>query len=99
MNIKTKRATFLSATTLGLLMLTACQQRPDHGLGHQCADKLHRAQEELHRAKVDGFNGTVAWTKAASLITAAGIQKQFEKYPNCIDKADRARGYIRESRH
>lgn len=28
----------------------------------------------------------------------AKIQRQFEKYPNCVDKAKRARHYIRQAR-
>jgi len=49
-------------------------------------------------AKAKGFDGTVEYTKAASLLGAAKIQFEFGKYPNCIDKVQRARAYIAKSR-
>jgi hypothetical protein len=55
---------------------------------------LSMAYAELDRARANGFDGTVEWTKAAGLLTAAKIQQQFGKYPNCIDKVRRARYYI-----
>jgi hypothetical protein len=39
----------------------------------------------------------VDWTKAASLLSAASIQQEFGKYPNCVDKVRRARYYIEQS--
>ena len=55
------------------------------------------AHVELHFAKAKGFSGTVDWTKAASLLSAASIQQEFGKYPNCVDKVRRARYYIEQS--
>lgn len=101
MNVKSNHTTLLLATTFASLSIVfsgCANHHPSRDLGQQCTHKLDHAQEELRRAKVDGFHSTVAWSKAAGLITAASIQKQFEKYPNCIDKADRAREYIKESR-
>jgi len=63
----------------------------------ECAQGLDAAGKALEDAKVQGFSGTISWSKAASLLTAAEIQRQLEHYPSCIDKVRRARIYIRAS--
>ena len=84
-------------TSLAIL-LGACAGPPKNPLAaEQCEKGLEVAYEELDFAKAKGFGGTVDWTKAASLLSAASIQKEFGKYPNCIDKVQRARYYIEQS--
>jgi hypothetical protein len=82
---------------LSAWLVSACSGNISAERAQQCADGLKAAQAELEEAKVRGFSGTVAWTKAAGLITGATVQQQFEKYPNCIDKVRRARYYIEQS--
>lgn len=76
--------------------LVACSGRVNTDLARQCSEGLNIAYAELEQAKVNGFGDTVTWSKAASLLSAASIQKQFEKYPNCVDKVRRARAYLSE---
>lgn len=83
--------------TLGVLV-AACPGPPkDPALADQCEQGLKTAYAELDFAKAKGFDGTVDWTKAASLLSAASVQQEFRKYPNCIDKVKRARYYIEQS--
>ncbi|CAM3805105.1 MULTISPECIES: hypothetical protein [Pseudomonadaceae] len=63
-----------------------------------CANQLDAAWKELSIAEAEGFAGTVSYSKAFSLLTAAKTQQQFEAYEGCTSKAERARFYIRESR-
>ena len=63
-----------------------------------CANQLNEAWVELDLAKAEGFAGTVSYSKALSLLTAAKTQQQFESYEGCTSKSERARFYIRESR-
>lgn len=79
-------------------LLGACSGQPNRpDLARQCEQGLQQANRDLDLAKANGFSGTVEWAKAASLLSAAAIQKQFEKYPNCVEKVKKARYYIRES--
>ncbi len=96
-----KRSLGLMVAALALAsLLTACAGRPDRpSLARQCETGLNLASNELDLAKAKGFSGTVEWAKAASLLSAAAVQKQFEKYPNCVNKVEKARYYIRESQH
>lgn len=75
-------------------LAAGCSGRVGTSLERQCSEGLDLAYKELEQAKVDGFGDTVTWSKAASLLTAASVQKQFEKYPNCVDKVRRARAYL-----
>ena len=78
--------------------ISACPGPPrDPQLAEQCERGVKVAYQELDFAKANGFSGTVAWTQAASLLSAASIQEEFRKYPNCIDKVKRARYYIEQS--
>ena len=79
-------------------IFAACPGPPrDPALAEQCASGLKKAYQELDFAKAKGLDGTVDYTKAASLLSAASIQQEFGKYPNCVDKVKRARYYIEQS--
>lgn len=79
-------------------LLVGCSLSPNRGQGVACANGLKSANRELQIAQTKGFGGSVAYGKAATLLAAAKVQQQFDKYPNCIEKVGRARAYIRQSR-
>ncbi len=93
------RATFREVgLALTLMLLAACTGVPkSSGSGQQCRRGLDTAYEELRSAEANGLGGTVEWTKAASLLGAAKVQYEFEHYPNCIEKVNRARVYIKNA--
>ena len=72
----------------------ACSGNPQSPLAQRCSGGLAAAQGELNAARVKGFGSSVNWSKAASLLSAAKVQYEFEHYPNCIDKVQRARAYL-----
>lgn len=78
------------------LALAGCAGKTQNRDG--CAYSLNAAWKELDIAKAEGFAGTVSYSKALTLITAAKTQQQFEAYDSCVEEAERARFYIRESR-
>ena len=78
------------------VMLTGCAGKTVYR--ETCANQLDAAWKELSVAEAEGFAGTVSYSKALSLLTAAKTQQQFEAYEGCVSKAERARFYIRESR-
>ncbi len=80
-----------------VLSLAGCAARPANGMDIKCTQGLKVAYRELNFAETKGFSGTVAWSKAASLLTAAKVQQQFEKWPNCVNKVERARYYTKQS--
>lgn len=79
-------------------IFSGCAAVQNIRLENKCSSGLKTANAELSSAKVDGFSSTVAWTKAATLLAAAKIQQQFDKFPNCVNKVTRARYYIKRSR-
>jgi hypothetical protein len=87
-----------SRTVLGLLIATGvtagCTGNPGGPVADQCSRGLSAAYRELNTAKVRGLDSTVEWSKAASLLTAAKIQYEFEHYPNCVEKVKRANVYL-----
>ncbi len=81
-----------------ILLVSGCSGRVGGDVARQCSEGLDAAYAELDKAKVDGFGEAVEVTKAASLLAAADVQKQFEKFPNCVDKVRRARAYLADIR-
>lgn len=79
-----------------VVTLTGCAGKTVYR--NTCANQLDAAWKELSIAEAEGFAGTVSYSKALSLLTAAKTQQQFEAYEGCTSKAERARFYIRESR-
>lgn len=90
--------TLFIGTTLGLcvISLTACAGKTQ--FRSACAKEVDAAWSELSIAKAEGFSGTVSYTKALSLITAARTMQTVENFDNCYNNAKDARYYIRESR-
>lgn len=81
--------------SLVLALLAGCtQDRGDVGRKHECAANLDAGYNALNNAEAGGLSGTVAWSKAASLLAAAKVQQQFEEYQNCALKAQKARRYL-----
>lgn len=81
---------------LMIAMLAGCtQDRGDIGRGGECAAGLDAGYRELNHAEASGLSGTVAWSKAATLLAAAKVQQQFEEYQNCVIKVRKAREYLR----
>ncbi|AYC33361.1 hypothetical protein D3880_13805 [Pseudomonas cavernae] len=78
------------------LLLVGCAGKTAYR--DSCANQLDSAWKELDLAKAEGFAGTVSYSKALSLLTAAKTQQQFEGYQGCTEKSEKARFYIRESR-
>ena len=92
------RTLFIATSlTLVLFVVGGCAGNPNSSLAQQCENGLSVAYKELDFARAKGFGGTVEYTKAAGLLSAAKVQSEFGKYPNCIEKVDRARAYIAKS--
>jgi len=89
--------TKMFALVIFVFLGVGCAGNPNSSIALECDNGLKNAYKELDFAKAKGFSGTVEYTKASSLLGAASIQKEFGKYPNCIDKVKRARSYITAS--
>jgi recombinational DNA repair protein RecT len=81
---------------LAAVVLAGCAAKTNYR--SSCAQQLDAAWAELDIAKAEGFAGTVSYSKALTLITGAKTQQQFEAYKGCVNKAQKARFYISESR-
>jgi hypothetical protein len=86
---------FVSIAML-LVLLPACAGKQAGRDG--CSSQLDAAWRELDIAKAEGFSGTVSYSKAVGLLSLAKTQQTIERYPSCIEKAQRARYYIAQSR-
>lgn len=92
-------ATRIYACLVGLsLVIGGCTGNPGGEMAERCSRGLATANGELQSARVRGLSGTANWSKAASLLTAAKVQYEFEHYPNCVEKVQRARVYLRRLR-
>lgn len=86
----------LGGLCLALVVLSGCAAKNYGRAG--CASLLEQGWQELSFAEAEGFAGTVSYSKALSLLTAAKTQQQFEAFSGCRKNAGKARFYIRESR-
>ena len=79
---------------LVLCALAACARNPFRSEADQCRYLLDRAYAELDTAKATNPSAAADIARAAGLISAATVQRQFDKHRHCIDKAERARGLL-----
>ena len=77
------------------LLVSACATTPE--FRSSCASESDAAWKELSIAKAKGFSGTVSYTKALSLLTAAKTMQTVENHDACYKNAKKAREYIRHS--
>ncbi|MDH5572209.1 MAG: hypothetical protein OEY89_10615 [Gammaproteobacteria bacterium] len=87
----------LVCLTIICIFVSSCAANPTSPEAKKCRVALNAAYKNLDIAKANGFSGTVEYGKAAALLSAAKIQEEFGKYPNCIDKAERAELHIKKS--
>jgi len=77
------------------LLLVSCASNQE--FRSSCANESDAAWQELSLAKAKGFGGTVSYTKALSLLTAARTMQVAENFDACYNNAKKARGYISDS--
>ncbi|GAA4362594.1 hypothetical protein [Kangiella marina] len=87
----------MAVCAMGLMLVSCAGARKGYS-AEQCRQSVDVAYKELNFAKSEGFAGTVNYTKAASLLTAAKTNQTFESYDACVNNAEKARYYIRESK-
>lgn len=87
----------LIAFSVAVIMPISCAGNPKP-FRNQCATELDLAWQELSIAEAEGFAGTVSYSKALSLLTAAKTMQAVENFDNCYEHARDARYYINESR-
>jgi hypothetical protein len=64
----------------------------------RCGLSLDMAWEELDISKAEGFAALVSYGRAAMLLAQAKADQAQERFPGCIEAAERARLHIAESR-
>jgi hypothetical protein len=64
----------------------------------RCASLVDAAWKDLDSAKVQGFAGSISFSKAAALLTRAKANQAVEDFAECAETAQRAQFYIEESR-
>jgi recombinational DNA repair protein RecT len=64
----------------------------------RCGATLDKAWQELDISKAEGFAAFVSYGRAALLLGEAKAEQTQERFPACIDAAERARYHIAESR-
>ena len=84
---------------LTAIVTVGCAGNPTSSTAYRCENGLKQAYKELDRAKASGVRSGIDLTKATSLLIAASTQAEFGKYPNCLEKVNRARAYISHSKN
>ena len=93
-----KQLTKLTILSFTCGLLVACAGAPKVESAATCRNALDVAYKELSFAESEGFAGTVNYSKAASLLTAAKTNQTIESYDACVKNATKARYYIAESK-
>ena len=91
MSKSTIKPAILIAALTTLATLNGCAGKLDGRTA--CANSVDAAWNALNIAETEGFSGSVSYSKAASLLTAAKFQQTIERFDSCIDKAQRASAY------
>lgn len=90
-----KRTLYISLLLSTTLILASCAGKTQ--FRSSCASESDAAWNELSIAKAKGFAGTLSYTKALSLLTAAKTMQGVENFDACYRNAKKAREYIANS--
>ena len=87
---------FLELAPLAVLCLVtaACAEPGEASYRPACESGLAEGFAALGKAEARGLKGSANWTRAASLLSAARVQKEFGEYQNCAVKVQSARSYL-----
>ncbi len=87
---------FFELTSLAVLCLVAaaCAEPGEASYRAACEQGLEDGFAALGRAEARGLQGSANWTRAASLLSAARVQKEFGEYQNCAVKVQSAQSYL-----
>ena len=77
------------------LIVAACAEPGEASFRPACEQGLADGFTALGRAEARGLKGSANWTRAASLLGAARVQKEFGEYENCALKVQSAQSYLR----
>lgn len=87
----------ISSTIAIFTLLSGCAAINEVQLADRCNSSLSTANAELKKAQNGNMIRAESLSTAASLISSARIQQQYERYPTCINKTARAMYYISRS--
>ncbi|MEH6627345.1 MAG: hypothetical protein V7739_12945 [Motiliproteus sp.] len=94
---KTFSRLLITGLAVAGMTLAGCSGQPSQRKDISCQRAIDGAYQALNYARTKGFDGTVSYTKAGSLLAAAKVQQQVEKYGTCLENVEKARFYIRQS--
>lgn len=92
-----QRTLCISSLLCVTLALASCAGKTE--FRSSCGSESDAAWNELSIAKAKGFGGTLSYTKAVSLLTAARTMQGVENFDACYRNAKKAREYIHNSTH
>ena len=84
----------IASLAASCLVLAACGEPGEVSYRPACEQGLEEGFAALSRAEARGLKGSTDWTRAASLLSAAQVQKEFGEYQNCAGKVGRAEIYL-----
>lgn len=86
----------LTSITLATL-LNGCAHKPEPARtpNEECRYQIDEGYKDLDRAKSANPSSAADIFRAAAILSAATVQRQFDKFPECIDKATRARELLK----
>jgi len=91
-----KLALVIISLTASLFILNGCAAKQTYR--NHCKAEVDAAWKELDLMASNGFSGSVSYTKALGLITAAKTMQTVENYDSCVGKAKKARYYMAQAR-
>ena len=78
-----------------LSVAAGCARNPFRTPADECRALLDKGYAELERVGSPNPSAAVDIARAVGLLSAATFQRQFEKYPQCIDQAGRAHDLLK----
>jgi|SRR5215510_9520649 len=97
MNPRALHVGLMLSGLISMYTVAAHADQPAPTAQRECARTLDIANKELEQARAKGVTGSVAFVQASGLLFGAKVQQEFGKYPNCLDKAKRARLHIKRA--
>lgn len=88
----TVMAGIFTAVVAGCAKDKASEVRPPP---EECRYQIDEGYKELDRAKSGNPSAMADIMRATGYLSYAAVQRQFEKYPECIDRAQHARDLMK----
>ena len=93
-----KKCLYVTVAVMSIALAGCKTGLMTHQSKTDCAHGLENAYDDLNAAKDAGYQSSVSWSKAATMISSAKVKQSHQDFSGCVDDVKQANYLIEQSK-